>query len=1021
MAVQSHPIPAVDGLAAALRAVDPRALVVPPRIIRRVIRHHRKLSLFGARVPHGECYTIAREPLLEILDRADLGLDADELVPDVVILIARPDPADEARLAWRRLFHARLHLAFEGLLGEEDASSLARRIEGIGARAFDEARAVLRAEERLLPPADDRSTYIEFASLLLELRRFEPEGVVNSWFPSLIDGEGHDRRLAEEVDAGELLSSTRPSAASTALPKADSAADDEFTPESPPVRVTRDDSAYERLCAHAKSASAAGNTARAAILKARAAQTATPGRIDKARRDAEDEVDRLADRLAAAVGLIGAPSPWRRALAPLLTPAASSHWSRAARLLYDLQNACVDRERPVFRVDLVEWALSFGRRPIKRPLSSLAQVLVLKHLRTAARRVGRIKLAPRDRRRLDAALRTAIEAAEAATRAMFAPVIESTLIATGTSPRDLPERIGFAKLVDELLDRAVERGHLSLPDLRDAFSANSIKLPDLAGPVEFLRGDRLLHADRRLDVTLDGVYRRGEIYLRGLQRASALAFGTRAGRMLTLYVGLPFGGAYVLLEGLQHLIQLVGIHARLASPEALVACGLIGVALLHRRDFRAFVGRIVLALLNACRSVLVDAPAWLLNHSALRSLVDSRTFSILMRRLGVPAALTAASWALMPETIRGLLATRVATGALFVGLGAVLNSRYGRDLEESFTDGVSHGWHRVRSAILPSLYRFIMDVFGALLEAVDQLLYAVDERLRFRGGQGQSSLVGKAILGVGWFYITYLVRFCINLLVEPQINPIKHFPVVTVSHKIIAPMVVRLPKVLTAPPWRMGVVEANSLAATTQFLLPGVFGFLVWELKENWRLYEANRPDSLRPVAVGHHGESMARLLRPGFHSGTLPKAFGRLRRGLREGNRKACRRQREAIHHVEEAVARCAERELVPLLAAIHGACGDRVTVGEVRAGTNGVEIALDRGDCPPARLRFVEREGRLAAEVADTGWIDQLDTKGQAAATDALEGFFAQAGSDRPALAWRGWVDRWRHLNDGEGPGSS
>ena len=40
---------------------------------------------------------------------------------------------------------------------------------------------------------------------------------------------------------------------------------------------------------------------------------------------------------------------------------------------------------------------------------------------------------------------------------------------------------------------------------------------------------------------LDGVYRRGEIYLRWLQRLSSAAFGTSVGRFLTLFLVLPFG------------------------------------------------------------------------------------------------------------------------------------------------------------------------------------------------------------------------------------------------------------------------------------------------------------------------------------------------------------------------------------------------------------------------------------------------------------------------------------------------
>ena len=46
-------------------------------------------------------------------------------------------------------------------------------------------------------------------------------------------------------------------------------------------------------------------------------------------------------------------------------------------------------------------------------------------------------------------------------------------------------------------------------------------------------------------------------------------------------------------------------------------------------------------------------------------------------------------------------------------------------------------------------------------------------------------------------------------------------------------------------------------------VIPGIFGFLAWELKENWKLYRANRPKTLRPVQVGSHGESLARLIAP--------------------------------------------------------------------------------------------------------------------------------------------------------------
>src|SRR5207248_4548228 len=93
----------------------------------------------------------------------------------------------------------------------------------------------------------------------------------------------------------------------------------------------------------------------------------------------------------------------------------------------------------------------------------------------------------------------------------------------------------------------------------------------LAGPGEFVRGDQLLRADARLADALFGVYHRGEAYLRLIQRFSAAAFGTPPGRFLTLFVALPFGGAFLALEFLQHVLhaaeKLGAVVEKLVVPE----------------------------------------------------------------------------------------------------------------------------------------------------------------------------------------------------------------------------------------------------------------------------------------------------------------------------------------------------------------------------------------------------------------------------------------------------------------------
>src|SRR5262249_35516146 len=79
------------------------------------------------------------------------------------------------------------------------------------------------------------------------------------------------------------------------------------------------------------------------------------------------------------------------------------------------------------------------------------------------------------------------------------------------------------------------------------------------------------------------------------------------------------------------------------------------------------------------------------------------------------------------------------------------------------------------------------------------------------------------------------------------------------------------------------------LVIGTLYLLPDAVAYLAWELRENWRLYRANRGKAVGPAAIGAHGETVRGLLQPGFHSGTVPRLYARLRPAGRRGGR--CRR----------------------------------------------------------------------------------------------------------------------------------
>jgi hypothetical protein len=1029
----------LDELQRALTAADPAAFFVPTRLLRRVIRRDRGVLFLGRHGALLTCYTIAGPALGAIVRPSELGQKRpDDAWPETVLLLERPDPDDlatappEAALedAWRRLFRARAQAEVAARVGDGEgphSPAIAGRIERVGRTEFEEARNVLAQDGLVLPPRSDAAAYAAFAAHFLELNAFAPT-LRKPTFPGVEDPASVEAQFRLDVDAEALLAATRVRGASDPSPTVltteeisaiasesespdESGADQESEAgPSESAGVAGVDgtpaSAFRRdpgVVAKARAAAASGNAARAAVLWARA--------IDPA--EAREALRQLAGRLQAALFF---PEPevdvWADALTPLLRRAARGFWVPEARLLHDLQKVCHDHEREAYRVDAVRWALSLGRQPLRQPLPHLREVTMSSHLRSAAKRLPKVRLTRDDRARLEALLRPAARRAELALRDRFRPRIDEVLRATWVGPADLPERVAYRKLVEELLDQIVRRGFTTLGDLRDAASKSDLKQHDLSGPRDFREGGRLLKTDRALAAALDGVHRRGEVYLRWLQRLSMLAFGTPLGRLLTLYVVLPYGGAYVALEGLQHLIgwplqKLTGVHPHLMNTWSLLSVGTVALGGINFVRFRSELVELAVTLGRSLRAVLLDWPARLLSAPWLQRLLRSRA-ALWAWRFGLkPGGVAAAVWLLARLAGAGAPASDSALLGVFLAVNLLVNTPPGRALEELIAEAAVRAWRELAHDLLPGLFRLVMDTFARVVEAVERVLYAVDEWMRFRTGQSRASLAGKALLMPLWLAVAYVARFAVNLLVEPQINPIKHFPVVTVSHKLLLPLNLTLPRLL-AP--YVGMEWAVFIVGTTLLVLPGVFGFLVWELKANWRLYEANRPGSLVPVVMGSHGETVVRLLRPGLHSGTLPKTFARLRRAWRRSwpgpgrgrPEKAALKQREALHHVEEAVRSFAERDLIALLAESRSLGGAGITAGRVRLSTNRIRLELLRpdrehvagDDAPGLWIDLEERCGVLAAGVSEPGWLAALSAEERQTLDDALTGLFKKSG---------------------------
>jgi hypothetical protein len=793
-------------LEAALREAEPASMLLPSWLLEKIIAADREIRAPLFSIPHDQSHVIARERLIRLVTDEELPLPTDPPDEPTLVLLARPDndwlantPAPQALLAyWRLLFHAEV----DGLLrdrradGTLDAPSVQRRIERIGRGAFREAVYVLHRERLLTTTADDAEAYAEFAATYLELLHFEP-WMLHWHFPAA-DGQRVLAVLTEDVDAPAILARTRPNG--TAEPAQDPPADDADDADirSPgPAEAERaddkpDSASGKRLLRRAQAAEQRGNDVRAAILRVRAARVLRT-EAGKHRNGAGRRVDALASRLRVALGLDESDyEPWRAVLRGLLSRADVGWWNTERRLLYDLQKACVCHEREIYSANVVEWLLDRMKRPLRRPQPAQRLVTALKALRSAEHRALKARLHPHDRAVLKRLLHTAVERAAQRIRTDLRPAVIKALEDGDLRPRSAVERVAQEKLVDELLDGVVRRGYLNLGNLRDAVSRNQLKLNDLSGPTELFGRDQLLRVDRKLEWALDGVYHRGEIYLRVFQRLSSVLFGTPWGRAFTRVLLIPVLGALIILEGLDHSIglalhKLAHLEVHFARTPAVVMTAVFIVGLVNSREFRVAAARLGRRIGRGLRVAFYDVPRWLATLPLFRFLFTSPAARLAFRYAVKPLVVTALIAPLLPMAMAPATRTGVLVG-LYLAATLLLNSPAGRTVEQTVLHALRVTLPRMTWDILVGLFRLVIYAFDRLLESVDRALYAVDEWLRFGSSHGGSSVAFRAALGVVWFYIAYVTRFAINLLVEPQINPIKHFPVVTVSHKIILPL-----------------------------------------------------------------------------------------------------------------------------------------------------------------------------------------------------------------------------------------
>ena len=1018
-------------------------LVVDPRLLRRVIKIHRSVS---GLVPHGRCYVIGREALSEIVSDDELPTKGSQL-PAQVILVARPsmrelagrDRREVATRLWRTVFHARVHLALQnrvaaGELGEIDVR---RRIDRIGQTEFDEIRAILRHDGLVMPPADDREVYIEFCALYLELRYFAP-GLLVTTFPGVVEHERVAATLASDVDVAPLLEEHRPPEVGplASTRHLDGTSMPSFS--APPQFAAGDSSqqkpvstkAHGRLLRRASKARTRGNDVRAALLCARASSAADQQLRKQAEKAMREALVGLGKRLNEALGSATDSNDrvleWSSLLRILADRAASERvlgYAVEARLLYELQRAAVAWERVQGTVDVASWIVSRGKKKVVRSLPATRELRVARYFAATGAKLRHVRIGGPDRKLLAKLLTQAQRRADKKVRVALKPRIDAALDEVKLLAMSGPERLARDKVVEELLDQIIDAGYLSFDGVRDALSRNMLKLDDLAGVGELWSGDVLLEMDRKLAQVLDGIYRRSDIYLRGLQKVSSVPFGTSVGRALTLYAVLPLGVSFVVLEGsglvVSQALEVFGLPAFDAlTPTSFIVTALLVFALIHSAPFRAFARQALDVVALVLATVLIRVPREILRRPTVRRWLARPGVRFAMRRVITPGVIGGVVYLFGPADAHGWWAPlAIAIAAFFAGT-LVMGSRIGGWLEDFVVDEVAPTWHVLSRQWLPGLLQLIMRSFAALMDLLLRGIYGVDELLRYREGQNVAMKLLKGTIGFVWSIIAYAVRLYITLLVEPMINPVKHFPTVTVADKFMLPMMPGMIEAMSGWLAPLGGVVAKTFSGLTVFLLPSVFGFLAWELKENYRLYRATRPERMPPAPVGPHGETMRSLLVVGLHSGTLPKLYERLRRAaqreddtgvisLRKPRHDALvpagglGKFRAGIRKVEQGLRRFVERELLALLHNCARWPHGEILIDRIDLSSNCIRIqlacpALDGGPCA---ITIEEQSGFVVSGIVEAGFIRALQQRSSVATQlfyNALAGFYQRAQVD-------------------------
>ena len=384
-----------------LKSIEPRLLLVPRKVVDKVVLHQRKLpailGLISGQFSNVDSVWTDFETLNAIAQEIEFELEIGSLPFGRILLLAKVESEMSGKfnteqrniLYWRRIFHAEVKLKFfelkeQGLLS---STKIENKIKTIGRTVFSEALMVLEQEHKIFPEQDITDKYIFFAACFAEIYRFS-ENLLTNYFPSIKDYEALLLIIKDDVSEDVIFQETRLTGTQNPHP----------TPE---THAEESSEYFKRLSEQAEKESLLNNATESAILWTQANRVApaelSPDTLEKAHK----EIRKLVKRLQSALNFNSNDfQNWESALLPLLDKADQGSFPVEARLLTELQSACEDYEQEIYRIDILGWAMSLGKKSMKRPLRFQRLIKIHQRLKEASLNAITTRLAFGDRKKL---------------------------------------------------------------------------------------------------------------------------------------------------------------------------------------------------------------------------------------------------------------------------------------------------------------------------------------------------------------------------------------------------------------------------------------------------------------------------------------------------------------------------------------------------------------------------------------------------------------------------------------------